>query len=141
MRGSPDRKGLLVQLREDLGQLAIVDVASGATAGRQSLITEILHALGNTGEARKPPNDLRDLHSCVMAAPVPVRLAFRHFDILKSRANNYKEDFFSALKFLVEERKLVLFIESHAPYATLLPATNSLSTLQMKTVELRGRAT
>jgi hypothetical protein len=137
--GSPNHKGLLDQLREDLGALAIVDLASGAAAGRQGLITEILHELGTKSEARRPPNDLRDLHTCVMAAPAPVRLAFRHFDILKSRANNYKEDFFSALKFLVEARKLVLLIESRAPYATLLPATNSLSKIQMKTVELRGR--
>ena len=68
-----------------------------------------------------------------------MRLAFRLFDVLKSRANNYKEDFFSALKFLVDARKLVLLIESRAPYTTLLRATNSLSEIQMKTVELRGR--
>lgn len=139
VQGSPDRKGLLGQLREDLGGLAIVDLASGATVGRQSLITQILHELGMNHEAGKPPNDLRDLHTCVMAAPSPVRLAFRHFDILKSRPNNYKEDFFSTLKFLVEERKLVLLIESRAPYATLLPDANSLSKIQMKAVELRGR--
>ncbi len=141
VQGSPDRKGLLAQLRADLGQLAIVDLESGATVGRQSLITEILRALGSTVVARKSPDDLRDLHLGVMEAPGPVRLAFRHFDVLRSRANNYKEDFFSALKFLVEERQLVLFIESRAPYTTLLPATNSLSMIQMKTVELRGRAT
>ena len=58
---------------------------------------------------------------------------------MKKRANGYKEDFFSALKHLVEERKLVLLVESHAPYATLLPPANSLSKIQMKTVEMRGR--
>ena len=105
VQGSPDRKGLLGQLREDPGGLAIVDLASGATAGRQSLITQILHELGINGEAQKPPNDLRNLHTCIMAARAPVRLAFRHFDVLKSRANNYKEDCFSALKFLVDARK------------------------------------
>jgi hypothetical protein len=73
-----------------------------------------------------------------MAARAPVRLAFRHF-ILNSRVNNYKPDFFSALKHLVDKRKLILLIESRAPYATLLPLANCLSKLQMKTVELRGR--
>ena len=139
VQGEPNRKGLVGQLREDLGDLAVIDLASGATAGRQSLITEILHALGGRGQAQKPPNDLRDLHHSIMEAHGVVRLAFRHFDQVKSRV--YKEDFYSALKHLVEERKLVLLIESRAPYATLLPATNSLSKVQMKTVELRGRKT
>ena len=66
-------------------------------------------------------------------------LAFAHFDVMKTRARNYKDDFFSALKHLVDERKLVLLVESRAPYATLLPPTNSLSGIQMKTVEFRGR--
>ncbi len=139
VQGTPDRRGLLSQLREDLGRLAIIDLNSGAAAGRQGLITEILHELGTSGEARKPPNDLRDVHTCIVAAPARVLLAFRHCDMLKSRANIYKDDFFSALKFLVDERKLTLLLESRAPYATLLPASNSLSQIQMKTVELRGR--
>ena len=101
-----DRKGLFRQLQEDLqGRLALVDLASGATAGRQGLITEILHVMGMTGEVQKPPNDLRDLHVGVMAAsPSPVLLAFAHFDVMKTRARNYKDDFFSALKHLVDER-------------------------------------
>jgi hypothetical protein len=136
--GSPERERLLAQLKEDLGELAIVDLDSGATVGRQNLITEILRELGINGEARRPPNDLDDLHKHLMAARAPVRLAFRHF-ILNSRVNNYKPDFFSALKHLVDKRKLILLIESRAPYATLLPLANCLSKLQMKTVELRGR--
>lgn len=139
VHGSPDRKGLIEQLRVDLGRLAVVDLESGAAVGRRSLITEILGEIGIKGEARKPPDDLRDLHHGIVAASAPVRLAFRHFDVVKKRANGYKEDFFSALKHLVEERKLVLLVESHAPYATLLPPANSLSKIQMKTVEMRGR--
>jgi hypothetical protein len=36
-------------------------------------------------------------------------------------------------------RKLVLLIESRAPYVSLLPANNSLTKLQAKLVELKGR--
>ena len=141
VEGTPDHRGLVEQLREDLTGLAIIDLASGATVGRQNLITEILHALGQGGEARRPPNDLGDLHRCIMAAPGIVRLAFRRFDLVKTRADNYRDDFFSALKFLVDERKLVLLMESRAPFATLLPATNPVSQIQVRTVELRGRTT
>jgi hypothetical protein len=142
VKGDPDHKGLVGQLGEDLKGLAIIDLASGATVGRQNLITEILRALGQGGEARRPPNDLSDLHRCIMAAAAvkaPVRLAFRHFDLVKTRFDSYKEDFFSTLKFLVDDRKLVLLIASRAPLATLLPATNLLSEIQIRTVELRGR--
>ena len=137
VKGEPDRKGLVLQLREDLGSLAVVDLASGATASRQSLVTEIFRELGRPSEARKPPNDLTDLHRCIMEAPTVIQLAFRHFDQVKTR--RYTEDFYSALKHLVEERKLVLMIESRVPFSSLLPPTNSLSRIQMKTVELNGR--
>ena len=139
VKGVLDRKGLFGQLRKDLVGLAIVDLYSGATAGRQNLITEIFLELGMKDEAKAPPNDLRDLHRRVMAAPTRVRLAFLNFDIITSRANTYKADFFSALKFLVDERKLTLLIESSEPFATLLPPANYLSQIQVKTVELRGR--
>ena len=88
-----------------------IGLASGAAAGRQNLVTEILHELGGNGKAQEPPHDLRDLHTFIMAAPAPVRLLLQRFDIMKSRWKNYKEDFFSALKYLVERRKLTLIIE------------------------------
>ena len=139
IQGPADSRGLMSQIRDDLGAMAVIDLAAGVMAGRQGLIREILREIGINGEVRKPPDDLGDLHRGIMAAPACVRLAFRHFDLMKTRWRNYKEDFFSALKFLVEERKLTLLIASRAPYASLLPISNSLSKIQMKTVELRGR--
>jgi len=139
VKGSPNREALLAQLRGDLGGLAIVDLASGAVAGRQNLVTEILHELGRNGKAQEPPHDLLDLDEWIMAASSTVRLAFRHFDIVKSRADNYGVDFFSALKYLTEKRKITLLIESREAFSTLLPAANPLSAIQMKTVELQGR--
>ena len=66
-------------------------------------------------------------------------MAFQHFDVMARRVSNYKGDFFDALRHLVDEKKLALLIESRAPFVTFLASGNSLSTIQAKTVELRGR--
>ena len=137
-QGSPDREGMLSQLRADLGGLAIVDLHSGATVERHLLVREILRELGINRVVQGPHGDLDELNTCILAA-APVRLAFRHFDIVTSREAEYTDNFFAAMAYLVEKRKLTLLVESRAPFATLLPATNSLSKIQMKTVELRGR--
>jgi hypothetical protein len=137
--GKPNHRALFEQLREDLRELAIIDLASGATAGRQNLISEILTQLGSHSAAGKPPRDLLDLDRFVKASPGQVRVAFQHFDVMARRASSYTGDFFDALRHLVDQRKLALLIESRAPFVSFLPAGNSLSTIQAKTVELRGR--
>jgi hypothetical protein len=139
--GEVKHRELVEQVGEELGQLAVVDLESGATVGRRNLVTEIIRAAGGRGEARRPPDDLADLDRFVMAAEREVRLALLHFDVVKGRVHGYKPDLFSALKHLVDKRKLVLLVESRAPFATLLPPGNLLSQVQMKTVELRGRTT
>ena len=50
--GKPNHRVLFEQLREDLQGLAIIDLTSGATAGRQNLISEILTQLGSQGQGR-----------------------------------------------------------------------------------------
>ena len=58
---------------------------------------------------------------------------------MKRRAASYKEDFFNALLYLIERRKLVLLIESRIPFIYLLPEVNPLSRIQAEIVEMRGR--
>src|ERR1035437_6126848 len=138
VKGEPRRREFLERLREDLGgAVAVVDLDSGAAASRRSLVAEILRACGTPAEVPNVPEDLAVLHNRLSDLP-GTRLCFRHFDRVAERA--YGLDFFSALKFLVMDcRKLVLLIESRAPYTSLLPANNSLTKLQMKLVELKGR--
>jgi hypothetical protein len=137
--GKPGHRALFEQLREDFRGLAVIDLESGSTSGRQNLISEILTQLGSHAQAGKPPHDLLDLDRFIKASPGQVRVAFRHFDVMARRRSSYKGDFFDALRHLVDQRKLALLIESRSPFVTLLPSGNSLSTIQAKTVELRGR--
>ena len=108
--GKPNHRVLFEQLREDLQGLAIIDLTSGATAGRQNLISEILTQLGSQAKAGKPPHNLLDLDRFIKASPGTVRVAFQHFDVMARRVSNYKGDFFDALRHLVDEKKLALLI-------------------------------
>jgi hypothetical protein len=138
VKGEPKRREFLERIREDLGgAMAMVDLDSGAAASRRSLVAEILKACGTPTEVPDVPEDLAVLHNRLSDLP-GTRLCLRHFDRVADR--DYGPDFFSALKYLVMDcRKLVLLIESRAPYISLLPANNSLTKLQAKLVELKGR--
>lgn len=137
VKGEPKRREFLERIREDLGGLAMVDLDSGVAASRRLLVAEILKVCGTPAEVPDVPEDLAVLHNRLSDLP-GTRLCLRHFDRVADRA--YGLDFFSALKYLVMDcRKLVLLIESRAPYIPLLPANNSLTKLQAKLVELKGR--
>jgi hypothetical protein len=138
VKGEPKRREFLERIREDLnGDLAMVDLDSGATVARRSLVSEILKACGTPSVVPEEPEDLAVLHARLYDLS-GTRLCLRHFDRVEKRG--YGDDFFSAVKYLVMDcRKLVLLIESRAPYVSLLPANNSLTKLQAKMVELKGR--
>jgi hypothetical protein len=140
VKGEPKRRGFLERIREDLGgALAMVDLDSGAAASRRSLVAEILKACGTPAEVPDVDDeDLGVLHNRLSDLPGRTTLCVRHFDRVADR--RYGLDFFSSLKHLVMDcRKLVLLIESRAPLISLLPANNSLTKLQAKLVELKGR--
>ena len=64
-------------------------------------------------------------------------------DMLLARhgREDYDINLFAALRSLMsDKRKLVLLIVSRTPLDALLPRDNPLSAIQVKTVELRGRA-
>jgi hypothetical protein len=138
VRGEPKRREFLKRIRKDLnGELAVVDLDSGAAASRRRLVAEILKACGTPAEVPEEPEDLAVLHDRLSDLP-GTRLCLRHFDRVADR--DYGLDFFSALKYLVmDSRKPVLLLESRVPYISLLPANNSLTKLQAKLVELKGR--
>ncbi len=138
VKGEPKRREFLERIRQDLdGGMAVVDLDSGAAASRRSLVAEILRACGAPAVVPNEPEDLAVLHGRLSDLP-GTRLCLRHFDRVADR--DYGLDFFSALKYLVMDcRKLVLLVESRAPYVSLLPRNNSLTKLQVMLVELKGR--
>jgi TIR domain len=138
IKGDPKPREFLARLREDLcGDLALVDLDSGAAASRRRLVAEILKVCGAPAEVPPEPEDLAVLHDRLNNLS-RTTLCLRHFDRVAGRS--YGLDFFSALKHLVMDcRKLVLLLESRVPYVSLLPDNNSLTKLQAALVELKGR--
>jgi hypothetical protein len=138
IKGDARPREFLARLREDLlGELATVDLDSGAAASRRRLVAEILKAFGAPAEVPKEPEDLGVLQDRLSDLPHAM-LCLRHFDRVAYRS--YGPDFFSALKYLVNDcRKLVLLIESRVPYVSFLPVSDSFSKLQATLVELKGR--
>ena len=134
---------LIVQLAADLAaerrRLAVVDLERGSTVPRRGLIGEILAALNGTPvPVPAEPEDLAEFDRQI-AGRAKSWLAIEHFD-LAARRPQYGVDFFSALRYhLMESRRLVLLVQSRAPFATLLPHDHPLSAIDVQTVELPGR--
>ncbi len=123
--------------RLQLPRLGIVDLQPGRTASRRLLVREILRSLGARGRVPPEPEDLAELDR-VLDKSERSWLALTHSDLVPYR--NYGVDLFAALRYhLTESRRLVLLIQSHKPFATLLPEDHPLSNVDVKTVELRGR--
>jgi len=134
---------LFDQLRHDLAsegrRLARVDLQRGLTASRRGLIGELLAELHGASLPIPPePDDLAEFDRQI-AAREKSWLAIEHFDLVAHRPQ-YGVDLFSALRYhLMESRRLVLLVQSHTPFATLLPRAHPLSAIDMQTVELPGR--
>ncbi|MBI1924513.1 toll/interleukin-1 receptor domain-containing protein [Candidatus Poribacteria bacterium] len=137
--GNPKWHELIGHLRDDfLEDLGIVDLGRGAAVPRQGLVEEILKAFGIVTTVPAEPKDLVVLDRMLSARSLS-RLALLHFDLVNFRPH-YGIDLFSTLRYLLmESRKLVLLAQSRTPFAALLPQNHPLSTIDMKTVELKGR--
>jgi hypothetical protein len=134
---------LLDQLRNNSAvRLGIVRLDSKKTEDRPLLVREILEQCGCPPPDPDPdkPIDLVVLGRTLKALPRAPRLALTSFDIVTERMAEYEPDFFVALRdLMMDARKLILLITSHAPFATLLPKDHPLSVIDIKTVELKGR--
>jgi TIR domain len=126
---------LATEMIKDLGR---VDLSSGATVPRRGLVVEILKACGALGSVPPEPEDLPVLHRALSERRLS-RIAIEHFDLVSAR-HHYGVDLFAALRYLLmESRKLVILVQSRAPFASLLPQDHPLSSVDLKTVELNGR--
>lgn len=126
---------LIRQLGDEL-DLRYVDLENPATITRRGLVGELLRSAGAAGQVPAEPEDLAELGR-VIAERYATRVALAHFDLVKHR--DYGLDLFTTLRYLqMQLKKLVLVVQSHKPFATLLPADHPLSEIDLKTVELRG---
>jgi hypothetical protein len=126
--------------QEAVSDLHVVDLERGATASRAGLLTEIARGLGHCGVLpREKPHDLVEFDRMCEAAS-PARIGLLHFDLVAARTLEYGIDLFAALRNLImDRRKLTVLIQSRQSLAALLPADHLLSSLDVKTVELKGR--
>ena len=136
-KGALDRRSLWQQLQRDLHPLGVVDLAAGNTVELEDLIPAISHELGLKSAGPRAASPLGDLDREVRDAPMPVRLALTHCDVLPPR--QYAQNFCNTLKALTDKHKLVILIESRVLYAALLRNAGIVSDIPMDVVEMRGR--
>lgn len=129
--------GLLQHLHADhFNSMPIINLESPATASRRGLLTEILRGVGQRSALPHPPEDLVEFDRLFPKSPVTVALT--HFDYASHRSN-YEIDLFGALRNLImDQRRLVLLVQSRAPFYTLLPRDHPLSEIDVRTIKLQS---
>jgi hypothetical protein len=136
IRGRVAWRGLIDDIAERSQDLAEVDLDHGETSYRQGLVNAILEALGSRGKVPAPPRDLAYL-SKILASFDRRKLVMRHTDHVAHRPV-YGIDLFAALRHAMEQRQLVLLLQSRASFATLMPRDHPLSKMELSTVEMVG---
>lgn len=117
-----------------------VDLYSARTINRPGLLACMLSEDVGAFNLPPVPQDLGEFQRILERRTRPTRIAIIHFDNAPHR--QYGRDLFTTLRYLVtEERKLVLLIQSRAPFDTLLRAEESgiFSQLIIEKVELTGK--
>lgn len=113
-----------------------LDLDQGATKTRAGFINCILDKPARHLPAGGPGFELVELDEAVQAMISGLILAVRHFDHM-SAYFKADADLFDVLRNLImDARKLVLFVQTRTPFATLLPADHRLSKIDISTVEL-----
>lgn len=110
----------------------IIDLEDPATIKRAGLVRRMLTDFGLNVAKLTPSSDLQNLPD--MVAGGKRMLFFEHFDRVETR--NYGPDFYSALRFYMNERKLEMLVESRKPLVALQP---ELSHFNFAVVRLKGR--
>jgi hypothetical protein len=140
IHGAPNWRALLDHLQQEwLPTLAVIDLDAPSTITRDGLVREILSACGRGRDVPRPPRDLTALNGLLTQAE-PLRLAFLHFENAAHRNKAYGVELFHALRYLMEQRKLVLLVESRVHFRDLIPRDHPLSNMNLATVELRESA-
>jgi hypothetical protein len=113
-----------------------LDLDQGATKTRAGFINCIIDKPAHRLPVGSPGHELVELDGAVRAMTSGLILAIRHFDHMSAEFKA-DVDLFDALRHLiVDARKLVLFVQTRTPFATLLPGDHRLSKIDIETVEL-----
>jgi hypothetical protein len=122
-----------------IGDLVRVDLGKPNILSRRDLVVEIANALKISTNIPEEPKDLAELYRLLSLRADVSKLAFTHFDVVKSRPY-YDVDLFTTLRYLImESRNLVLLVQSRQHIAELLPQDGLLSPINFQTIELKGR--
>lgn len=137
--GQPKAKEMIDQLEQllDAPRLGRVNLYSNQTATRPELVKALLDACGLTMPVPVGAKDLGVLETAIFSKSLS-RVALLHMDMIQRRPD-YDVDLFSSLRYLAEERKLVMLAQSRKPLSVLLPPDHPLSSFIPKVVELNGR--
>ncbi len=121
--------------------LPVVDLENPVTFTRPGLLSEILRALGvSVPLLPQKPHDMPKFGEQVARLGRYARLVVTHCDVFaeSGRREEYEMDFFHALRYYTTtDKKLGLVLVSRRPFGDLLPTDHPLSSLDIKTVELR----
>ncbi len=136
--GNPKWRELIVHLQTaHLPDLGIVDFEGGYAESRADLAAKILEVCGAKTAVPEPPRDLVVLHR-VLSGRTLSRVALLRMDYVREREHIIP--LFTTLRnLMMDARVLVLLVESRRPLIELLPHDHPLSSIDIKTVELRGR--
>ncbi|MBN2444298.1 MAG: toll/interleukin-1 receptor domain-containing protein [Spirochaetales bacterium] len=132
-------KQLLRHLKDDYSfNLKEIDFDTWGTTSRKGFVSKLLQSWECSRIVPDEPDDLVLLDEIIGDLDLNY-LAFSHFDRIVDK-KYWDIDFFSGLRYhIMDSRKLVLLIVSRAPFATLVPKTSYLSTIEVKTIELKGK--
>ena len=129
--GNANWRELCNHLKRDcLPDLAIVDLDDPTTCTRDGLVRTILTACGGGSDVMRPPRDLEAL-AYLKNRPTPTRLALIHFENVKARTKIYGADLFFTIRHYLENRKLILLIESRQSFFELIPSDHPMSKIQL----------
>jgi hypothetical protein len=106
----------------------LIHMNAGEVVRRSNFIETILAALGAPQNLRRSSEDLAIL-SRVIGQRTFTQLALLNFDYVKGR-RGYDADLHGALRYLIREAtpsRLQLLVQSHAPFAELLPGAEFIS--------------
>lgn len=139
----PNWKALVAELTRDpgFGDLGLVDLENPLTVARPGLIAELFRSVGQPAQIPEKPHDLVEFATLLKAHARPLRVALLRFHMIVGRTE-YGDDLFAALRYVVENRQLVLLLQSRQPITWIeqqYPQVSHFSPL-VQTVELKGRA-
>lgn len=129
--GASPWRALIDELGTD--SLARLDLDSPATHEDRGLVDSIFRQLGSNRRVADRKGALAELERYLETLQTPPTVAFLHFDRAGKR---FDGDFFGALRYLIDRRRLTALFQSRQPFTAIVPADDPLSRIDLKRVDL-----